>query len=144
MIHFSTSPVPESPAVIVVRLCTLLQTAGLSGRELQPVILWNNSKAYQRLLIEGALRPVCLRFGPIGSSAFCFLRGSSGFLKSQEVLTMKKKTLASCSTLYLEDHQCGPQCNLRPFEWHLSANRAGELWWNTSLQKSTWDTSKSF
>lgn len=37
----------------------------------------------------------------------------------------KKKTLASCSTLYREDHQCSPQCNLRPYEWHLSANRAG-------------------
>lgn len=128
MIHFSTSAVPESPAVIVVQLCTLLRTAGLSGRELQLVILWNNSKRYQRFPMEGALWPVHLRFRPVGSSAFRFSwEDQVAFEMTGGADHEKKKTLASCSTLYLGDHQRGPQCDLKPFEWHLSANRSGRM-----------------
>lgn len=106
---------------------------GRPGRK--PVILWNNSRKSERLPIEGSLRQVRLRFGPIDSSAFCFLRGSSGFWNHRRCWPCKKKKIekkkavASCSTLYLEDHQCGSQCNLWPFEGHPSVNRAAQLWW---------------
>lgn len=63
----------------------------------------------------------------IGSSATpppFSLRGSSTSRNHREVPTMKK-TSASCSTMYLRDHQPGAQSHARPWEWHLSGNRAG-------------------
>lgn len=62
--------------------------------ENQPAILWNNGgrkKKHQSLLIEGALCLVRLHFQPIGSSAFCLPRGSSGFWNHRRCWPGKKK-----------------------------------------------------
>lgn len=105
------------------------------------VILWNNSKNYQSLLNKELLaQSIWLLYfrhvPPRGDQVPLEIIGGR--------LLTTKKTLASCSTLYLTDHQPRAQCNSRPSKWHLSTNRAGELRWNTSLQKPTWATSKSF
>ena len=128
--------------------CSAVYTAVNSGfkwKGAAVVILWNNSKNYQSLQNKEPLAQFIwlLYFRP-GLECFCTPRGSRATWNHRRYWPWKKKTSASCSTLYLTDHQPGAQCNPRPFKWHLSANRTAEFCWNTSLQKPTWATSKSF
>lgn len=100
----------------------------LSGRRTAVVILWNSSKNYQSLPNKEPLaqfiwllyfRPglECLLLPPPPHPPFtppnerikCHSKSRG------RVLTMKK-TLASCSTLYLIHHQPGAQCDSRPLQ----------------------------
>lgn len=101
--------------------------------ENQPAILWNNRR-------KKASKFADWRSPLTGSSAFGTHRLELSASQEDQVAfeiiggaDHEEKTLASCSTLYLEDHRCGAQCNLGTSGWHLSVNRAWELWWNTSL-----------
>ncbi|CAF94643.1 unnamed protein product [Tetraodon nigroviridis] len=69
---------------LALSLITVL-TAGLSGGELQPVILWNNSKTYQRLLIEGGPSPSSSAFRTYGLERFLLPERIKWLLKSQEL-----------------------------------------------------------
>lgn len=79
MIHLSTSPASVSATVIVAQLCTLQWTAALSGRERRWSFFGTTVKTIKVCWIKR--RPLSssgvLYFRPIGSSAFCSLRGSS-------------------------------------------------------------------